>query len=248
MSTTTTTIHTSAAKISTIHDPFYIPRGPVTASLSFYKAPTDGSKPFNYVEKAPEGQPNRNFGDEYHDVQIADIRGRELDFSLEVDAFQAVANVPPSAEKEFIDDEHIKQTYYPEVEKLLLENVPGAHKVVIFDHTIRRSSLNAKRAPVLRTHVDQTASSTELRVRLHSPDEADELLKERYRIINVWRPLNGPVQALPLGFASASTVGDQDLIGVEHRYPTRTGETAAVRFNSDQKFYYWSGMKNEERL
>lgn len=176
-----------------------------------------------------------------------DIRGRESDFKLEVDAFEAVSNVP-SAERDFADDEHIKQTYYPEVEKLLLEKIPEAHKVVLFDHTIRKSSPNAHRAPVTRLHVDQTNRSTEWRVRLHSPDEADELLKGRYRIINVWRPLNGPVQAYPLGFASANTVDDKDLISVEHRYPTRTGETAAVQHNPDQKFFYWSGMTNDERL
>ena len=246
MSTTTTT-QTSAPKISTIQDSSYIPRGPVTASLTFYKAAEDGSKPFNYVEEPPEGQPQRNFGDEYHDVQMNDIRGHESEFQLDVDAFQTFTNVP-SEEKDFADDEHIKQTYYPEVEKLLLDNVPGAHKVVLFDHTIRRAAPNASRTPVTRTHVDQTARSTELRVRLHSPDDADELLKGRYRIINVWRPLNGPVQSFPLAFASASTVDDNDLIGVEHRYPTRNGETAAVRFNPNQKFYYWSGMTNDERL
>lgn len=176
-----------------------------------------------------------------------DIRGEESDYTLDVNAFQVISDVP-SAEKDFNDDEHIKQTYYPEVEKLLLDNVPGAHKVVLFDHTIRRSTPNASRAPVNKVHVDQTARSTELRVRLHSPDEADELLKGRYRIINVWRPLNGPVQGNPLGFASATTVDDKDLIGVEHRYPTRTGEVASVRHNPNQKFHYLSGMTNEERL
>lgn len=251
MSTTTatqTTSSSSSSKISTVHDDSaYIPRGPVTAALSFYKAPVDGSKPFNYVEEPPEGQPPRNFGEDVRDIDVNDIRGRESDFNLDTDAFQTLSDVA-SEEKEFADDEHIKQTYYPEVEKLLLENVPGAHKVVLFDHTIRRSSPTAHRAPVTKVHVDQTARSTELRVRLHSPDDADELLKGRYRIINVWRPINGPVQSHPLAFASAKTVDNDDLIGVEHRYPTRTGETAVVRYNPDQKFFYWSGMTNEERL
>lgn len=245
MSTTTT--QTAISKISTTQDASYIPRGPVTTSLSFFKAPADGSTPFYYVETPPQGQPKFNYSEEFHRVQMNDIRGRESDFNLEIDAFQAISNVA-SAEQDFTEDEHIKQTYYPEVEKLLLENVAGAHKVVLFDHTIRRSSPNAARAPVTRTHVDQTARSTEWRVRLHSPDEADELLKGRYRIINVWRPLNGPVQGHPLGFASARSVDDTDLIGVEHRYPHRTGETASVRFNPGQEFYYWSGMTNEERL
>jgi len=219
----------------------------VKSSLNFYRVPEDGARPFNYVEKPPEGQPQRNFGEEVHEVEINDIRGHESNHYLDKDAFQVVAGVS-SEEKDFVDDEHIKSVYYPEVEKVLLDNVPGAHKVTIFDHTIRRSHPEASRAPVNRVHVDQTNRSTEWRVKLHNPDEAEKLLQGRYRIINVWRPLNGPVQANPLAFASADTVDDNDLIGVEHRYPHRTGETAGVRFNKGQQFFYWSGMQNDERL
>jgi hypothetical protein len=224
-----------------------IPRGPVNATLAFYKAPPDGSAPFDYVETPPEGQPRLNFGQELHDVHITDIRGRESDFTLEADAFRTVSNVS-SSETAFTSDDQIKKIYYPEVERLLLNEVPGAQKVVLFDHTIRKSSPDASRAPVTEVHIDQTAQSTEWRVKLHSPDEAEEILKGRYRIINVWRPINGPVHSHPLGFASASTSNADDLVGVEHRYPNRTGETAAVRFNPDQKFYYWSGVTNDERI
>ncbi len=41
---------------------------------------------------------------------------------------------------------------------------------------------------------------------------------------------------------------DSDVIPVEHRYPDRTGETAGIRYNEGQKWYYWSGMGNNERL
>ncbi|KAF2271736.1 uncharacterized protein EI97DRAFT_437523 [Westerdykella ornata] len=224
-----------------------IPRGPVTASLSFYQAPADGSSPYNYVEVPKDGTPQRNFGTDWHDVVIDDLRGQEEKFTLDNNAFAVVSNVP-SNEYDFQDDEKIKKVYYPEVEKLLLENLPGAHKVLIFDHTIRRSNPDAPRAPVVRVHIDQTPSSAEERVRLHLPDEAEELLRGRYRIINVWRPLNGPVMAHPLAVADSATVRDEDLIPVEHRYPNRTGQTAAVRYHPGQKWYYWSGMRNEDRL
>ncbi|KAL9111627.1 MAG: hypothetical protein Q9227_003900 [Pyrenula ochraceoflavens] len=250
MSTTTTTTTAPHQQFPTSvkpTDPSYIPRGPVTANLSFYTPPEDGSAPYNWVEPQPEGVPQRNFGAADHDVRINDIRGQESSFTLDRDAFQAFQNIP-SEERDFNDEEHIKSVYYPEVEEFVLKNVPGAHKVVIFDHTIRRSNPDAPRAPVTRVHVDQTPKSTIARVRLHSPDEADELLKGRYRIINVWRPLNGPVQTSPLAFASAASVDDADLVGVEHRYPNRTGETAGVKHTDQQKWYYWSGMENSERL
>lgn len=245
MSTRTET--TTSTTLTSQNDPSYVPRGSVRSKLNFFQDPEDGSKPHNYVEQPPAGQPQRNFGQNEIEVELQDIRDRESDFWLDKDAFQAIKGIP-SEEKDFTDDEHIKSTYYPEVEKLLLDHVPGAHKVTLFDHTIRRSNPEAPRAPVTRVHVDQTARSTEWRVNLHNPEEAEELLKGRYRIINVWRPLNGPVQASPLGFASADSTEDHDLVPVEHRYPHRTGETAAVRHNKGQQFYYWSGMMNDERL
>lgn len=248
MSTTTTTTSSQPqSQTLKLTNPTAIPRGPVSSTLEFYEPPSDGSIPYNYVEQPPAGTPRNNFGSTSVEVSISDIRGRESDFHLDRDAFQALQGIE-SEEKDFVDDASIKKLYYPEVERVLLENVPGAHKVVLFDHTIRRSSPNAHRAPVTRVHVDQTPKSTEARVRLHSPEEAEELLKGRYRIINVWRPLNGPVQTSPLGFASATSVDEKDLVGVRHIYPDREGETAGVQYNEGQKWYYWSGMKNDERL
>ena len=223
-----------------------IPRGPVTAQLSFYKPPEDGSTPYNYVEEQKD-RPQRNYGASWHDVVIDDLRGQEQNFTLDNNAFDTIQNVP-SEEYDFKDDEQIKRVYYPEVEKLLLETVPGANRILLFDHTIRRSHPGATREPVVRVHIDQTPSSAAQRVRFHLPEEADRLLKGRYRIINVWRPLNGPVMAHPLAVADSATVRDTDLIPVEHRYPDRTGETAQVNYNPQQKWYYWSGMRNEDRL
>ena len=41
---------------------------------------------------------------------------------------------------------------------------------------------------------------------------------------------------------------DADLVPIEHRYPDRTGETAGVKYNPKTRWYYWSGMGNDERL
>lgn len=225
-----------------------IPRGSVTVDLNYFSLPEDGSAPFNFVEKQPEGKPQRNFGDFHTQVEIHDIRGHESEYNLDKDAFAVVSGVSPSAEKDFTSDESIEANYYPELEQLLLSNIAGSTKVVFFDHTIRRANPNAPRAPVTRVHIDQTAASAAERVRLHTGDEAAKLLQGRYRIVNVWRPLNGPVLSFPLGFASSASVEDKDLIPVEHRYPNRTGQTAGVLHNPGQKWHYLSGMRNDERL
>lgn len=243
--TTTTTTQTS---------PDFIPRGPVTASLTFYAPPPDNSPPYNYVESPPPGVPQRNYSTPTHTVQINDIRNTEHTHTLDTSAFQALTQIPSAATYTTFDsDADIRDIYYPEVESLLLNHIPGAHRIVIFDHTIRRSSPGAARAPVTLVHIDQTPRSAAQRVRQHVPDEAEaeELLKGRYRIVNVWRALSKTsraVTATPLAFAASGSVSESDLVAVEHRYPDRKGETAGVKFGDGQKWFYWSGMVGEERL
>jgi len=227
-----------------------IPRGDVTATLNFYSPPADGAAPFNYVEDPPEGEPQRNFGAESRPVTIHDARGRESSFTLDNDAFAIIRDVAPSSETEFADDASIKSKYYPELERLLLDNVPGATKVVFFDHTIRRAKPGADREPVTRVHIDQTADSAALRVRRHLGDEADRFLQGRYRIINVWRPLNKtPVESFPLAFASSATLADEHVVPVEHRYRSGyTGQTAGIKYSPSQEWWYLSGMTGDERI
>jgi hypothetical protein len=227
-----------------------VPGGPVTAALNFFRLPADGAKPFNYVDTPPDGEPQRNFGNETHQVTISDARGCEAEFNLDRDAVKIIQDVPPSSEKDFADDESIKRNYYPELEALLLKHVPGSNKVFFFDHTIRRTDPNASRNPVQRVHIDQTVTSAEMRVRRHLPEEAEKLLAGRYRIVNIWRPLNkNPVESFPLAFASSETLEDDDVVPVEHRYNNGyIGQTAGIRYNQNQKWYYLSGMTGSERL
>jgi hypothetical protein len=248
MSTTTTQTQQPTGFKVKQDTPIEIPRGPVAAQITFYAPPPDGSAPFNYVEKPPAGQPQRNYTEDTHTITIHDIRGHESSYDFNVSGFSVLTNLPVSSEKTFINDPSIKANYYPEVEALLLTNVPGAKRIFLFDHTVRRSHPNAPRAPVTRAHIDQTRASAEQRVRFHMGAEAPALLADRVRLINVWRPLNGPVVASPLAFADSRTVPDDQLAGVQHRYPDRVGETAGVKYSEEGKWHYLSGMRNDERI
>ncbi|KAH3017042.1 hypothetical protein KXW60_007268 [Aspergillus fumigatus] len=244
MSTTTT------AGVNTV------PRGPVDVELTFYEPPADGSTPYNYVETPPAGVPPRNYGEKVHKVSLTDIRGHEADYTLDTHAFQVLQHIPTATTYstfDFDSDAEVQRLYYPEVEQLLKQHIPGAQRIIIFDHTIRKQDPAAPRQPVNRAHVDQTRKAAQDRVRLHvsDPAEAERIISQgvRYRIVNVWRPLNGRVESSPLAFAAAPSVDNEnDLVAVEHRYPHRTGETMAVKYNPNQRWMYLSGMENEERL
>lgn len=91
-----------------------VARHDVVASLNYHKPNEDGSPPHpTYVDR-PETY-DRPF--ESHQVNVHDISGRELEYSLDGNGFQI--HHQSATEKEFLDDDQIKASYYPEVEQLL---------------------------------------------------------------------------------------------------------------------------------
>ena len=85
------------------------------------------------------------------------------------------------------------------------------------------------------------------RVRHLLPTEAEDLQKNRVRIISFWCPLNGPVQCSTLAFADSKTVSEEALVSMEHRYLDRTDGTLSVK-HMDEQWYHCSGLENDERL
>ncbi|TBU47603.1 hypothetical protein BD309DRAFT_458686 [Dichomitus squalens] len=220
----------------------------VPTTLNFYKPLTD-EPPHSYAY-AVEDKPQTNIGSDPHPAVVHDARGREAEFSLDKNGFQWVHW--PSVEKDFVDDEVIKEKYYPEVERLLKE-VAGAKRVFIFDHTIRRNPNSEQgqrdpknRGPAERVHIDQTYEASIERVKYHLPDEADRLLNSRVRIINVWRPIANPVAHHPLAVADWRTLDHANLVKTALHYPHRTGYTYSVRYTPGLEFYYLGGQTPDE--
>jgi hypothetical protein len=80
------------------------------------------------------------------------------------------------------------------------------------------------------------------------PDEADELLKRRFAIIQVWRPIRHPVETDPLAIADARTVSPGDFVISERRYPNRIGQTYVITHNPAHKWYWLPRMARNEAL
>ncbi len=159
-----------------------------------------------------------------------------------------------TAVKDFWDDDEVRRVYYPEAERFIAE-VTGASRVFIFDHLQRRRvpgvqdrSAGGPRQPATRVHVDHTARSGPQRVRDLLPDEAEELLKGRVQVINLWRPIRGPLQDAPLAVCDARTVDPKDLVPSDLVYRERVGETYSVTWNPAHQWYYVPEMKRDEAL
>jgi hypothetical protein len=86
----------------------------VATTLNYFKENEDGSPPHpTYIDR-PETY-DRPF--ETHQVVIHDIRDHEDEYSLDVNGFQVHQHT--ATEKDFLDDDQIKSSYYPETEQLL---------------------------------------------------------------------------------------------------------------------------------
>ena len=220
----------------------------VEAELN-YLAPLS-AKPEVYNHTPPPGVPARNFQDVARTVTIEDFRPWRDDASLDVQGFAVV--VHRSAERAFTDDAVITGGYYAETEQLLKDRL-GADRIFIFDHTIRRhrpgeEDRPGQRQPVARVHVDQTPESGIARVRRHMGDEADALLRGRAQVINVWRPIRGPVLDKPLALCDWRSVDRADLVATDLVYPEHRGEIYSVTPNPRHRWHYLSAMQPDEVL
>jgi hypothetical protein len=224
----------------------HLPR--VAAGLR-YLEPTTG-KPRSLEFDPPPGVPRTTAVYREHMVEIRDVRPVASTLSLEREGFQLLT--APTSVTNFDDEQAVRTRYYAETISLL-EELTGASRVVVFDHTIRRRipgatdrSTGIPRQPVPRVHNDYTVKSGPQRVRDLLGDEAGGPLQKRFSVINVWRPIRGPIQDSPLAVSDARSIHDNDLVATDLIYPDRTGEIYYVKFNPEHKWFYAPAMRDDE--
>jgi len=202
-----------------------------------------GVRPVNYTFEPPPGVP-RNSGEiDARSVTIRDAR-TVTGLALDVSGFELISHRSTLSDwRSFQDAERVKAIDYPEVTAALRAHT-GADKVLIFDHTLRDSSVEPGRArfreAVRRVHDDQTLDSAPRRVARHlEPDEAAWRLQRRFAILNFWRPVGQPVLRTPLALCDARTIDPGDLIPSDLVYPDWTGETYSIAFNPRHRWYWY---------
>jgi len=171
-------------------------------------------------------------------------------FTLDGEGFHFVRHDTKVAD--FFDEDQIKRVYYPEMEALVKAE-SGASRVVVFDHTLRTADDELReskkiREVVRRAHNDYTEWSGPQRVRDLLPDEADALLKRRFAIVQVWRPIRHPVETHPLAICDARSIAFDDFVISERRYPNRIGQTYAITYNPAHSWYWLPRMRRDEAL
>jgi len=220
----------------------------VDASLN-YLAP-DSEKPANYMYRPPEGVPVSTGTYVKHMMPIYNARAIVGQLSLDKQGFALVHQ--HSAVRSFYDDQEVKTVYYPEVARLVKE-ATGALKVHVFDHNVRNRAMMERgekevSGPVRVAHNDYTLKSAPQRVRDLLPLEADSLLKNRFAVINVWRPIHGPVRESPLAVCDAASMIQRDFVPQNLIYRDRVGEVYSVSYSANHRWFYFPQMQPDEVL
>lgn len=206
--------------------------------VQFAQAGSDGTWP-----GAPQFQES--------EVSVRDGRALAEGLSLDREGFALRRHV--SKVRDFTDDKQVRKHYYPEMERLIKAET-GAAKVVIFDHTRRKDTgapdrESGRRVPVRRVHNDYTARSGPQRIEdLLPPSEAAIWRQGRYAVINVWRSIEGVVEAAPLAVADATSMEAADFVATDLVYPDRRGEIYYVTANPAHRWFYFPKMQEDEAI
>ncbi len=216
-----------------------------------YLVPT-GERPVYFASRGGADAALK-IGAEFEDreVMIQDARHLQPPASLDRQGFALLPHVTQI--EDFYDLPRVQGVYEAEITGLVLA-ATGASSALVFDHTLRSDSrdvrgAHASREPASVIHNDYTDASAEKRLRdFLTAAEAEERLRYRFAIVNVWRSIAGPVLNSPLACCDAATLDPADLVASERRGEDRVGELELVSWNPSHRWYYYPEMNRNEAL
>ena len=246
------------------------------AKLDYPVPPPNGERAYTHINRdSKTSDYKENYEHVLKEVVIENLRGMEDSATLDTTGFQLFHL--PAKYTSFATDEDIYQEYYPESIELLKEQTapPASSSSItvsmhplgqILSHlltynsthpVIRRrrcrpelGATSQARQPIVRVHVDQTTkrSIALMHERLPASD-VPQLLKHRFQIINLWRPISHPALDWPLALCDYRSVDPKtDLFPITLIFSDYEGETIGVRYNENHRWKYYRGVTPEELI
>lgn len=222
----------------------------VEAELPYLLASTEA--PYRYVEEPPPGVP-REVGELDHQRTRIWSGWSEAN-QMSMDTYGFAMETQPTTFTQYWNEPAIRQHYYPEMEAKVLAHT-GARRAVVFDHNVRFApAMDGKHQtyggkPARLVHNDYTPFSAPQRVHdLLSAEDAADVLRSRFAMVNLWRPIQEPLRDAPLALCDARSVAPDDLVVSALIYPDRRGEVFRMTFSPAHRWYYFPDMKIEELI
>ena len=120
-------------RVRGVHSPLYSSSASALGWLSYLR-PTS-ARPVSHACEPPPGTPWESADYDPYPVRIENIRLRATRPHIDREGFELWH--APSATRNFLDDDEVRATYYPEVAELALA-ATGATRAHVFDHLVRR--------------------------------------------------------------------------------------------------------------
>ncbi|KAG9251653.1 uncharacterized protein F5Z01DRAFT_728411 [Emericellopsis atlantica] len=208
------------------------------------------------------GAKHSNLSISYHPVNIRDIRHSTQTFTTGTHGFELVKFPTSATTEELRNQGAIRDLYFPEAEQYLKEKF-DAEYVYFFDATVRASkSLEQPVTPTLVrlfhirascsrrliTCVDQTPASVFRRIKHDLPERFEDFKSRHIRVINIWRPLAGPLQDYPLALCDWRTTLPDDYVACDLPSIHYVGEVLQVHHNPDHQWWFACNMTTDEAL
>jgi len=181
-----------------------------------------------------------------------------LDHSSDVQNWDADPAAPP-------EEADIPRIYHPEIATIVRERLFPGHRLEIptVPYLLRRgpNTPNPFYGQVVHQDYGLGADDYEENVAAYGTDEAAEAWRRQYDrdevagflVINFWRTvyMDEPLRHLPLTICDPYTVEPDDVIstGLLNFTPTgRPSNQLGMRYNPEQRWYYYPGMTTGEVL
>lgn len=192
-----------------------------------------------------------------HPVSVRDMRPCPDGFSVDREGF-TLADAP-TAVRDFFDRGELADVYVHEA-AALVRSLTGCAATAIMNAPLIRVSGTPRSRPEGTAptgdgaHADLAASSAEYLLRRSvSEGEADERVRHRYALFNVWRAFSGPPQDMPLALCDSRSVAPGDRQFCSITLETSLGDTVtwdnvAYLHSPRHRWWYCRDMRRDEAL
>ncbi|KAJ4390993.1 hypothetical protein N0V93_004592 [Gnomoniopsis smithogilvyi] len=232
----------------------------LAVSMKFLQ-PWSDKKGIPFVRACPApGYTRTNFEWRDYIVQLHNARPKKDDFTLDTHGFAYFQDDISPGMVDILrgEDKGAVRDYYYEHVKNFVKRITKAERVILFDHTLRKRRLelsetqnrDGKEQPATMVHCDQSelGALRRLQANIGSEENLEDILGRRVQMINVWRPLNGPIQDWPLATMDYRSVNDHDMHIcdlLKDKYEVR-GQTTTFTYSDKHSWYYLPEQRTNE--
>jgi hypothetical protein len=186
-------------------------------------------------------------------ARTLDLAPRDMFFEL---GFAQLPLDCPLTPDEYGNEQKVKEILYPKYESTVRSLFSNAARVEILEHSTRKRHPRWVAEKLERHHLKTNQPSDYVHIDMTANSAAKCCIKQfninpkdyaRFVVVNLWKPIRGPVYDFPLTLCDRRTVDyasqttAMDI--VSHIY---INENTRVYFDDKHEWYYWHGLQADE--